>query len=221
MPRLALGLGLHALLLLAPALLLGGGLGWAVGLWLGCALSLQALERWAARGWDDEPGRGRDAQLALLTGLGLLAVQWLSLGEHALRDPSPALAWVGLGSLFALGGAALRGAAIRTLDGDFVSDPQGRVGDRLCERGVYAWSRHPSEVGLAAHALGGCLVLGSALGLLAVGALLLPVCAWRLVREDRALDARFPGYTAYRARVGWAWPRVRLVSGSAGRPQRG
>jgi protein-S-isoprenylcysteine O-methyltransferase Ste14 len=77
----------------------------------------------------------------------------------------------------------------------------------VCDRGPYAYVRHPGYVGGLLQALGLPLLLGSWWALLggAIAALLLVV---RTVLEDRALREDLPGYQDYAGRV-----RYRLVPG--------
>jgi protein-S-isoprenylcysteine O-methyltransferase Ste14 len=207
---LALAFVVHTLLLSLPFAVDPGSLShplvWA---WLGGALALHAAERWATGGRADAPPReASDRALATATGLALLASQWAAAFEFTAGHPiDPYLATLGFG-LVAVG-ITLRGASIRALGIDFVSEPTGRAGGRLHVEGVYAWSRHPSELGLLTFAIGSALLLGSALALSLVGLALAPLVAWRLRREDRALQARFSGYASYSAHVGWFAPRLR------------
>lgn len=84
----------------------------------------------------------------------------------------------------------------------------GQEGEHaVCDRGPYAYVRHPGYVGAVFQSLGVPLILGSWWGLLAgmVAALLLVV---RTALEDRTLRRDLPGYEAYAGRV-----RYRLVPG--------
>ncbi|MBL4850424.1 MAG: isoprenylcysteine carboxylmethyltransferase family protein [Planctomycetes bacterium] len=210
--RVALALLVHGLLLAAPVVVLGQE-AWSqplLWLWLLGALGLHLVERLSSGDHLDERAEpSLDLRLALLTGLLLLGIQWAAAGEFLWRGLEPTSAWIAAGAGLITVGIALRGLAIRTLGSDFVSDVEGRPGGALCQEGVYAWSRHPSEVGLLAFALGFAFLLGSPLACAAVLFGLAPLVAVRLQREDRVLEDRFPDYPAYAARVGWVLPRVR------------
>jgi protein-S-isoprenylcysteine O-methyltransferase Ste14 len=73
-------------------------------------------------------------------------------------------------------------------------------GQRVIDSGPYAVVRHPMYAGALVMIAGIPLALGSWWGLIPA-ALLVPVLAWRLLREETFLAANLPGYDAYRARV--------------------
>jgi protein-S-isoprenylcysteine O-methyltransferase Ste14 len=78
-------------------------------------------------------------------------------------------------------------------------------GQHVVDSGPYALVRHPMYAGALLMFVGMPLALGSWWGLL-VGAAIVPVLAWRLLREESFLGANLAGYAAYRDRV-----RFRLV----------
>jgi protein-S-isoprenylcysteine O-methyltransferase Ste14 len=80
-------------------------------------------------------------------------------------------------------------------------------GQTLVSTGPYAIVRHPMYAGAFIYLLGTPLGLGSYWGL-AVLALLTPILIWRLVDEERILEARLPGYSDYKRKV-----RYRLLPG--------
>ena len=130
------------------------------------------------------------------TGLSVLLTWWI-----ALATSSSVTTWVSLvGFSVMLIGTWLRREAILSLGGDFVSAVT--PGDQLCTRGVFAWFRHPSEVGLLLCVLGGCLTLGS---LTAAGFLLVvvtPLSVLRVRMEEAELRNRFGNeYAEYRPRL--------------------
>lgn len=136
--------------------------------------------------------RGGWAGPALATGLGLLLLQVLAVGEHALRrDGTPPLVAV-LGSGLILSGAGLRLAAIRTLGRAFQSEHQVRRHQRLVESGVFAWARHPSELGLLIAALGVAVLLQSVLAAVVWVVGLMPASLVRIGREELLLLQAFP-----------------------------
>ena len=78
-------------------------------------------------------------------------------------------------------------------------------GQHVIDSGPYAVVRHPMYAGALVMMAGIPLALGSWWSLIPA-ALLAPVIAWRLLREEIFLAANLPGYDAYRGRV-----RYRLV----------
>lgn len=117
------------------------------------------------------------------------------------------LRWLGL-ALFALG-IALRAAAMLTLGGRFASVVAVQESHRLHTRGVYAWVRHPSYLGIYLMDLGYAALFRSIVALLA-----LPVVVWmferRMALEERFMVEQFGDeYRAYMARVPRVLPGVR------------
>jgi protein-S-isoprenylcysteine O-methyltransferase Ste14 len=105
------------------------------------------------------------------------------------------------GALVILAGAALRIAAIRTLDRHFRYELRVEEGQRIVDRGVFRFVRHPSYLGVLLIVLGDGLVLASAPAMLLGGALLAALLALRIREEERVLVEAFgPAYEAYRAR---------------------
>ncbi len=205
---------LHAGLLALPLLAVGAPealLRPALLCWILAALALQGVEVAATGGHDDPPPPATlDGRLALLTGALLLLIHWAATLEFVLAGPAPAALPTCLGVLLLLQGIALRGAAMRSLGAAFVSDVMGRPGARLVQSGVYRWTRHPSELGLLAWALGGSLLLGSAAALLLTLLALAPLVLWRTRREERSLQARYGDeYREYTRAVGWLGPALR------------
>jgi protein-S-isoprenylcysteine O-methyltransferase Ste14 len=70
----------------------------------------------------------------------------------------------------------------------------------VIDAGPYAFVRHPMYTSALFLLVGLPLLLGSWLGLIISGALVLAL-AWRAVHEERTLLAELPGYEAYIARV--------------------
>ncbi len=80
-------------------------------------------------------------------------------------------------------------------------------GQRVVDTGPYALVRHPMYAGALLLFVGMPLALGSWWGL-GIGALIAPLLAWRLTREEGFLAHHLAGYRDYRARV-----RRRLIPG--------
>ena len=70
----------------------------------------------------------------------------------------------------------------------------------VIDTGPYALVRHPMYAGALLLFVGMPLALGSWWGLV-VGALIVPVLGWRLLREEAFLAEHLPGYGDYRQRV--------------------
>lgn len=197
-PILAATAALHALLIVTPA--------WAAALWRGeaprlslacCALLLLAggwgvLEaRWTSRHTRDA---GASGPAPALQGALLWLLMVCAASTLLVAPGSPVgAALVGLG-------VGLRLAAVRRLGEHFRTRLDGAPDQPLITTGLYAWIRHPSELGQ------GCIVLGLAalagvgpfVALVASAALLL--MRHRVRDEDAALarghGARFAAYTA-------------------------
>lgn len=216
-PILAAAAVVHALLIVAPAWLAALLRGEAPRLSPGCcALLLLAgawgvLEaRWTSRHSRDAGAFGRAPALQG-------ALLWLLMVCAASRLLVAAGPPVG-GLLVGLG-VGLRLAAIRGLGEHFRTRLEGAPDQTLITTGLYAWVRHPSELG------NGCIVLGLAtladagvFVALVVAAALLLVRA-RVRAEDAAL-ARGHGarFVAYAAAVGACSPLRACLSRLRGRP---
>ena len=210
-PILAVMAALHALLVLVPAwifalcsgadprlspacwalLMLASGWGVLEARWTSAACARDA----------GAPSRAPALQGALLWLLMICAVSTL-LSAQGPQAPFPGMALLGAG-------IGLRLVAIRTLGHQFRSSLEGAPDQVLITRGLYAWIRHPSELG------NGCIALGLAaladagpfVALVTGAALILAV--HRVGREDAAL-ARSHGlrFAAHAAAVG-AWLPLR------------
>jgi len=213
-PILAAAAALHALLILVPAWLFVLGSGAAPRLSAACCGLLALAGGWGAleARWTSAAGpgdAGAQGRAPALQG----ALLWLLMTCAActlLSAPGPnARSWIGAALLCV--GVGLRLAAIRALGAQFRTRLEGAPGQALITHGLYAWIRHPSELGL------GCIVLGLAaladagpfVALVAGAALTL--AAYRVRLEDAAL-ARSHGqrFTAHAAAVG-AWLPLRAL----------
>ena len=211
--------GLSAVLLLAPAALLGAWR-WPAGLafvvaYFGVKLAGNlALAIWrpahfrvrqqsvvAAR--DQRQPRVDAIGSAILVGFALAWMAFIPLDVfrlHLLPAPAAWLTWAG-----AL--AAALGVAVTTLaiwENRFATpnvQDQTAAGQQVVDTGVYGLVRHPIYLGYALLIGGEALWLGSvAAALVGAGVYLASTC-WRIMIEERDLRARLPGYTAYAKRV--------------------
>ena len=140
-------------------------------------------------------------------GEGWVAIQGvLLIGELAAGLAGPA--WQNPGRLVstAVGAvamvlAALLGArGIIDLRGSLTALPHPRDDAELVDRGAYALVRHPIYGGIVIGAAGFGLATAS-IPAIAGAAVLRAFFRLKSAREEAWLDARYPGYPAYRART--------------------
>ncbi len=122
--------------------------------------------------------------------MALIAVA-LPLALIESRAQFVSMRWLGIPISLMLIGIALRVLAIRTLqdwfyDGVIVTDQQ-----QLVTTGIYAYFRHPSEIGLLCFLFGYALLLQAWISLLLVGAIILPLSIYRCRQEDALLQQHF------------------------------
>jgi protein-S-isoprenylcysteine O-methyltransferase Ste14 len=87
---------------------------------------------------------------------------------------------------------------------------------RLVTRGAYRIVRHPLYASLVWMFYGAALIYSDVAALAANTLVFVPMMAVRARREERLLEAEFPDYAAYRARVGMLFPRLWRGSGGGG-----
>ncbi|HEX6887788.1 MAG TPA: isoprenylcysteine carboxylmethyltransferase family protein [Candidatus Nanopelagicales bacterium] len=104
-----------------------------------------------------------------------------------------------VGAVIVLTGCALLAVAILGLGDAFAVDPQPAARATLVTSGVYGRARHPIYGGWILVALGFGLAL-SPWALPLVGLLVVELWGKSTV-EERRLEARYPDYPSYRARV--------------------
>jgi len=125
---------------------------------------------------------------AAATGLGLLALEALAVAFRADRGAEAPV----VGAALVLSGGALRLWAIRELGASFRTEHEVDGGQALVRSGPYAFSRHPSEIGLLAYALGVAAFMQSWPAAAVWAAVLLPSSLVRIRREEALLRAAFP-----------------------------
>ena len=159
-----------------------------------------------------------DRALPVLAGVTVLAIMWAALYGLAVdvaaesagqRTADSALRYaIALGALFI--GVALRGASYRALGANYVHEVALREQHELCEDGIFALLRHPSEAGLRVIGIAALLCTAGtpAVGNPAVGiaaglyVVLVGLITLRVRREDELLAVRFgDAFKRYRKRV--------------------
>ena len=115
-------------------------------------------------------------------------------------DGPARLASVAAGVVLLVAGAVLVGRGTRDLRDNLTPLPHPRDGATLVEDGVYRHVRHPIYGGIVLGSAGWALATASGVGLgIALAAAVFFTLKSR--REEAWLEARFPGYAAYRART--------------------
>jgi protein-S-isoprenylcysteine O-methyltransferase Ste14 len=137
--------------------------------------------------------------------IGQFVLIWLviALGvqEHALVWPFDAVrsATLVVGALALIVGLGVVALAIRDLGRQITPWPRPSERGHLVSAGVYGVVRHPIYAGIILAALGGAVLAGSPLSLLAAVGLAI----WldlKARREEAWLVDRYPEYATYRAR---------------------
>jgi protein-S-isoprenylcysteine O-methyltransferase Ste14 len=199
--NILLGCGLHLFVLLAPLLLVSDPLGRlasptvlafvALATLFFLAECSQTARRSSTPRFCFVAQEKLTGQLALGTGLLLLAIFWVGLGQGSIPKTFGGISLVCGGGLLLLAGIALRYLAMRTLGDYFVSETAVQAGQRVIRHGIYRRLRHPSETGTLLIAFGAALLLQSLLALAIAGAALLPLVVVRIALEECGLQAAF------------------------------
>jgi protein-S-isoprenylcysteine O-methyltransferase Ste14 len=120
-----------------------------------------------------------------------LGPDWSGLPRLAGMVGGIALIVVGL--VLAIRGVVDLGGAMTPL-------PRPRDDAELVQTGAYALARHPIYGGLILVAFGWAILRASVIAI-GMAAALAAFFGLKSVREERWLEARYPGYAAYRART--------------------
>jgi len=128
-----------------------------------------------------------DIGLAVLTGVILFATFSISLAEYLVHNVNSETAPIFVGVVLVLLGVILRVSAFWDLESAFVSLPRTFIGQKLVEKGVYRFVRHPSEIGLICISFGVVWLMSSIVGFLLLVLILLPISYIRIVREENYL----------------------------------
>lgn len=137
----------------------------------------------------------------MLVGVQIALLVALIVVPPAEHWPTPA--WlVAIASVFTLGGMVVVVMAALRLGRTFSGGPGGT----LQTGGLHRWVRHPLYSGLLVVVVGVVLRSGN-VATLAIGGVLVVVIRHRAVREEEALERRFPSYAAYAATTPRFLPR--------------
>jgi len=157
--------------------------------------------------WDVE--NQLDIFLTILTGLIFLLILVISLYEYLVVTLEINNVVRSFGAVIACIGIILRILAIRALRDAFVSLPRVTVGQALVINGPYGVLRHPSETGIICISIGIAWLVGSLAGLTVVGLLLIPLCIFRVTREENLLLKNFKqAYVDYKSHVPGLFPTL-------------
>jgi protein-S-isoprenylcysteine O-methyltransferase Ste14 len=131
-----------------------------------------------------------DRALAAVTSAGVATAFLGAAAESAVRGGGVPPLWFAIGVVIALAGALLRARAIRVLGRGFITAARPVAHER-CVRDVYAYLRHPSEIGLLVCLAGVAMTsraTSAGVGLVTAAATSL----LRMKREGGYLQARYP-----------------------------
>lgn len=186
-----LGHGCHALVLLTPTLVLARALDTTTILFAVGVLATAYFESMSVvSSFDPHEARELDPfalRMAQVVGLTIIGMFWLSQIEHYVHPLQPGsnsqlITCVGLVTMVV--GAGLRVVSIRTLKHRFLSDIRSH--EERVSSGIYAWMRHPSELGTLWFTLGATLTLRAVWVTCLACVVLVPIYVWRVRREEIA-----------------------------------
>jgi len=135
-------------------------------------------------------------QILALAGVG--AAGLVLPGDAA--DATSALGLVGLAAILVALAMGIVGSLALQRARSFTMLPSPRDTAQLVETGLYGYIRHPLYAGLILASLGWVAVRASVPALVVTLALAV-ILDLKRRREEAWLDARFPGYAAYRRRT--------------------
>ena len=128
-------------------------------------------------------------------------------GAVAVPDPA-ATVLAALGTALVVLGAAVNVAGRGRLAAGWANHVKVYTDHVLVTEGVFGVVRHPLYASLIWMGLGAAIEFANPLAAAAVAFLFIPMMVFRARQEERALEERFPGYAAYRRRVGMLFPRL-------------
>jgi protein-S-isoprenylcysteine O-methyltransferase Ste14 len=156
------------------------------------------------------PGEAQDYSLLWLISCLSFCLFELVVAYRALSFPAvmPMLAaGCSLGSLLFACGVFLRLSAIRDLNAAFGTPPWAAKGVSVKTDGVFAWVRHPSELGFALICLGLAFAGNSLAAFGAFAFVLFPLMLLRIKQEEHWLMLQTQGaYAGYAASVPCLFP---------------
>jgi signal transduction histidine kinase/protein-S-isoprenylcysteine O-methyltransferase Ste14 len=135
----------------------------------------------------------------------------LTFEERARAGTPPPKTLVLLGIAVFLAGAALRRRAKHDLGKYWSKHIEIRSQQRVVDRGIYAYIRHPAYLGLILEVLALPIGAGSARGLLACVGLFVPAVLLRFLLEEATLEVHLPAYRLYRQTTSAFIPGMRVV----------
>lgn len=146
--------------------------------------------------------------LPYVTGILLLSVFWISIFEYLISFQFNLIATIA-GALMIAIGIATRVSSISELGEYFVSHIGHLKDHKLVTTGLYAYSRHPSELGLLLICAGTAIVLSSINGFLLTVLAIFPLTVYRIYLEDQLLLSLFGDkYRAYKSNVPGLVPNI-------------
>ncbi len=150
--------------------------------------------------------------------LAVILANAASVAEFSRRDlvlPEADSLWTVTGISISACGMALRLCAIKVLGRYFTSTVSLVEGQHVVTAGPYRLMRHPSYTGSLATVVGTAMALGSALGLVLSGALVVPAYLYRIrIEEQRLFTVLGAEYTTYCASTPALLPTFRSTCNS-------
>jgi len=192
-------LGLIALLIVGPALLLGIGTEprvWLLGgayfvFFLGTVWRVVRFGQLVDQSKDEQVQETACRIASVLTAICLVGVHWLAVFDFARGNAASSnLMFDGLSVVLLATAVVVSQTAIRTL-GQFFDRLTIKENHRLVTEGIYAIVRHPIYTSYILLFVGYCLMLHS---FLALGVLVAVCCIWfgsRIPLEEAMLERRF------------------------------